>query len=264
MMSLWAEIILVIFAALLMLAVLVLGVQWLIYRISPWLIIKILISTVSGGILYATGAACGISLPVLTRVSVAHPRKISKRQTSRILVNIYLPLARGKVKSFLITQFEEEKYVEHIMHTRIPKEMVVEAKLFCPGITFSDPVRTKLNDDKATMAFIARPDDSVQHGKNHVKISISDGYSGEEYFSGTFSIMVADFAFDHVPQPVFSKISALILGIGSLLMFTLTFMKGVDAAFGLTSGATAAALATTIYGRFLWLFHKPGSHQIGP
>ena len=189
------------------------------------------------------------------RVSVAHPKRFSKRVSSLILVSIYDRGSRAVVRRIVAHELNSD-HIEHLMKAHIPEEKTIIISLFCPGITFSESVKTQLEDGYVSTTFIARPDNDSSHGKNQVRVAITDGESHREYYSSTFTVTITDFVFDHVSQPLFSKVSAVLLAIGSFIMFTLTVLKEIDIATGLTSGTTAAANAATIYGRNFILFHR--------
>lgn len=189
------------------------------------------------------------------RVSVAHPKRLSKRVSSLILVSIYNGGARVVVRRIVTREFKGD-HIEHLMNAHIPENKPIIISLFCPGILFSESVKTKLEDGYVSTTFIARPDDDSSHGKHQVRVAITDGESDREYYSRTFTVTITDFVFDHISQPLFSKVSAVLLAIGSFIMFTLTLLKEIDIATGLTSGTTAAAIAAAIYGRSFILFHQ--------
>jgi len=190
------------------------------------------------------------------RISTAHPKLLSKRYSSRFLIQIYIPEMRHRISRKLKKQFEEQKIAEHIHDSELEIGQEIELKLFSPGIAFSEPVSKKLDKSVIATNFIAKPDDNCYPGNHQVILSISDVKTRFQYQSIGFRVKVTDFAFDHVSRPALSKASSFAMGVGSLTMFVLTLLGKIDSTFGLTSGAVAGMLASGIYGRFISLYHQ--------
>lgn len=190
------------------------------------------------------------------RISIAHPKLLSKRYSSRFLIQIYLPEMRRRVSRKLKKQFEEQKIAEHIHDSELETGQEVKLKLFSLGIVFSEPVSKKLDKSIIATNFIAKPNDGCHPGSHQVIFSISDVKTGFEYQSISFTVKVTDFAFDHVSRPFLSRASSFAIGAGSLAMFILTLLGKIDTTFGLTSGTVAGMLASSIYARFISLYHQ--------
>ena len=187
------------------------------------------------------------------RISIAHPKLLSKRFPSRFLVQIYAPGVRQEVEVKIDTELGIQKAVEHIHESLLTFNNTVNIKLFSPEIVFSEPVIKKLTSYHNTAEFVGKPKDSCFPGSHHAILSITDERSGVEHQSIAFSLRVTDFAFDHVSRPFLSKTTAAILGIGSFVMFLLTMLEQIDTTFGLVSGTTVGALAGAVY---FWFFSQ--------
>ena len=184
------------------------------------------------------------------RVSVAHAKCFAKRFTSRILVSVYTPDARGAVRRRIARRVGDDRE-EHLFDSRLPFETDVIIGLQCPTITFSDPVIKRVDSNNIWAEFTARPDDTCEHGEQQVRLTIDAAdQSKRNYLAVTFPVVVTDFVFDHVPQPTLSKISAAIAAIGSGTLFCLTYLGQLDQTFGIASGTSAAVVSTVIYARF--------------
>ena len=190
-------------------------------------------------------------------LSIAHPSHLSKRHNSRIIVNIYIPKARNKVKSLIEKQLGKYLKEQQAGRTILEMGQRIIITLYCPDIKFSDPVIKIIEGEQIPIFFIAKPNDDCYHGKHVIKLSVLDAKTENEIYATTFAVKVNDFIFDHISQPAFSKISTLFFGFGSFIIFMLTMLKQVDIAFGITSGSTAGLIATAIYGRFFYLFQRP-------
>lgn len=188
------------------------------------------------------------------RVSISYPQQFSKRYSSLLLVQIYIPEMRTKVNQAVVSEFGQQKVTEHIKGSELKKGQTIRVKLSSPNIVFSDPVVKKLGYDINTLNFLAKPDDNCEPGIHKVLLSISNPDTQIEYQSINFSIRVTDFVFDHISRPFLSKIMSGVLGISSMLMFILTFLGQIDSTFGLTSGTIAGTLASAIYIQFFSLY----------
>jgi uncharacterized protein YegL len=193
--------------------------------------------------------------PKKYRISISYPKRFSKRYSSLFLIQIYFPEMRAKVHQAIRSEFEKQKTTEHIKKSEFAKGQVIRLKLSAPGIDFTDPVNIKLDNNVNTANFTARPNDNCEPGIHEAVLSISDPNTQIEYQSIHFSIQVTDFAFDHLSRPFLSKTVSAILGTGSLIMFSLTFLGQIDSTFGLASGTVAGTLASAIYVQF-FSFYK--------
>ena len=190
------------------------------------------------------------------RISIAHPKLLSKRYSSRFLVQIYLPKMRADVLRAVKSAFKENM-AEHIQDSELETGQAVKLKLSSPEIAFSEPVIKKLDKSVNTTNFTAKPNDGCYPGIHTIVLSISDADTGFEYQSISFTVQVVDFAFDHVSRPLLSKAFSIATGIGSLVMFVLTLLGQIDMTLGLATGTTAGILASGIYGRFVSLYQQP-------
>lgn len=191
------------------------------------------------------------------RISIAHPKLLSKRYSSRFLVQIYLPEMRSKVSQVVAREFERQDVAELVRDSDLETGQRIKITLSSPSIVFSEPVIKKLDKAINTTNFIAKPDDDCHPGTHQVVLSLSDPETQIEYQSISFTVKVADFAFDHVSRPLLSNMTSIALGTGSLVMFVLTLLGRIDTTFGLTSGTVAGTLASAIYVRFLTLYQQP-------
>jgi hypothetical protein len=191
------------------------------------------------------------------RISITHPKLLSKRYSSRFLVQIYLPEMRAEVARTLAREFEKQEIAELVRDSEFETGQRIKLMLSSPGIVFSEPVTKKLDKGINTTNFTAKPDDSCHPGIHQVILSLSDTKTQFEYQSISFTVKVTDFAFDHVSRPFISNLTSIALGTGSLIMFVLTLLGQIDTKFGLTSGTVAGTLASAIYVRFLQLYQQP-------
>ncbi len=188
------------------------------------------------------------------KISLAHPKFLSKRFSSLFMVHIYLPEMRYKVSRRLQQQFEQNKVIEHIQDSDLKLGQELTIKLTSPEIIFSDSTIKKLDNGYQATNFIAKPKDSCYPGNHQVILSICDSKTNFEYHSISFAVQITDFVFDHISRPLVSNVISIVLGIGSLSMYALTLLGQIDSTFGLTSGTVAGALASAIYIRFFSLY----------
>lgn len=188
-------------------------------------------------------------------LSIAHPKFLSKRFESVFLVEWYFEELRVSVAK-RIQKVLGESYVEQYYSTRLKLGDVVSVRLHSPDISFPDPVIKKLDSNSCEIILLAKPLESCFPGQHNVVLSISDNQTGVEYVSVLFKVNVVDFAFDHVSRPLFSKVSAIVLGISSFAMFILAFLEQIDKTVGLTSGTAAGVLATLVYTNFYNLYQR--------
>lgn len=198
------------------------------------------------------------------KLSVAHPRLLSKQLTATFLVQIYPPAAHRKAERYMRASFDlepgadyDKQVKQHTYDSNLPVEQTVKIKLFSPAISFSEPVVRKLSGEITPISFVGKPDDNCQPGLHSVGLSITDEQSGVEYQSVSFQVPITDYAFDHVSRPLLSRLTTVILGVGSFVMFLLTLLGQIDTTFGLASGTAGAALVSAIHMRTLWLYQRP-------
>ncbi|MCS7010735.1 MAG: hypothetical protein N2049_00365 [Anaerolineales bacterium] len=123
----------------------------------------------------------------------------------------------------------------------------------------SDPVVKQVGDDDVVVAarFTTIPNDNCYPGIHYGVLSIVDTATQVEIVSLSFSVRVEDFAFDHVSRPLFSKITSVALGFGSLVMFILSALEQIDKTLGMASGTAFAFLASAVLLRLWNMFHRP-------
>ena len=150
-----------------------------------------------------------------------------------------------------------DKHREYVSNTNLTQGNKVIIKLESPDIEFSPEKVSKFLEEKVnTISFSGKPKDACQPGYHIIIVSISDQSTGQEYLSRSFQVKVVDFAFDHVSRPVISTMTSTVLAISSVTTFILTLLGKIDQTLGLASGATAAAVGTIIYSRFLMFFRR--------
>lgn len=190
------------------------------------------------------------------KISIAHPRLLSKGYASLFIVQIYLPLMHLQATKMIIKEFETQRVVEHASDIELKNGLKISIKLSSPVLLFSDSV-IKQVEDLVIARFTAIPSDNCRPGTHYAVLSVTDAETQFEYESISFAVKVTDFAFDHISRPLLSKVVSAVLGIGSFTMFILTALEQVDKTFGLTAGTAAAVLTGTILIR-LWLaFQQP-------
>lgn len=189
------------------------------------------------------------------KISVGHPKLISKRFGSPFVVQLFFEEMAMDVK-MKIKSIVGENYIERVYGTELKFGQVIKVKLFSPDILFSESIVKKLDSSQNSMTFLGKPSDLCEAGEHKVTLSVLDSKTNIEYQSETFSVKVVDFAFDHVSRPLLSKVSATVLGIGSFAMFVLTFLEQIDKTIGLTSGTAAGVLAAVVYANFYNLYQR--------
>lgn len=189
------------------------------------------------------------------KISVAHPKLLTKRFESAFLIQAYFEELNSDVKA-KIREILGENVGEHVYDTELKLGQLIKIKLYSPDIIFPEPITKKLNSPLNSMTFLGKPLDTCQPGEHKVVLSILDNKTGVEYQSETFSVKVVDFAFDHISRPLLSRVSAVVLGIGSFAMFILTFLEQIDKTVGLTSGTAAGVLALAVYAGFYNMYQR--------
>jgi hypothetical protein len=193
------------------------------------------------------------------KLSIAYPQFLSKRYESLFLLQIYLPEVREQVLVKIKRQFGRRKTEEHDENSKLEKRQEVRLRISSPVIYFSGDVLKKLDHEINVTNFLLKPTDECEPGEHQVLLSILDKELGVELESIPFTVIVRDFAFDHVSRPLLSKASSFIFGVGSLVMFSLTLMGRIDAAFGVTSGTTAGFLMGVILWDFFRQYRYPST-----
>jgi hypothetical protein len=190
------------------------------------------------------------------RVSLAHPKLLSKRYASAFRVHIYFSGARRKVVQEMEAGFGGQKPVEHTYTSRLKRGEAVQVKLYSPVIDFSDPVIKKLDGNLNLVSFLGKPKEGCYPGNHRAMLVICDPETGYEHWSVDFPVKIVDYAFGRVSRPLLANCMAAVLGLGSLAMYILTLLGQIDATLGLASGTTAVALAGALYARFASLYRS--------
>ncbi len=197
------------------------------------------------------------------RFSVAHPLTFSKRFESVILCQIYVPESRTRALRNIKFEFHEQLYDEKTKPSFIKLGQRITVKLDGSDFSFSEPVTKTINDSVEKFAFIAKPNDNCEPDYHKIKASVIDTITGEEFdYLILNHVRVVDFAFDHISRPLLSRVSTIVLGIGSFAMFILTFLEQIDKTIGLTSGTAAGVLAIGIYVSFYNLYQRVHPYRL--
>ncbi len=192
------------------------------------------------------------------KISIAHPLSLSKRVSSIFLIHIYLPEMRNIVIQHIKAQYKDQPRDEHIEKTLLEMNQSVILRLSSMDIDFIEKeVILKLHEPINSTTFIARPTDTCAPGEHPIKLSILDPETKTELQSIPFTVTVTDFVFDHISRPYLANATSIVLGIGALAMFILTFVGQVDTTLGLTSGSFAGILASAISWLIYRLYQKP-------
>ena len=188
------------------------------------------------------------------KITIAHPLNLSKRFASPFLVQLHLLEVEHIAKEKRLKTLGSQA-VTHPYNTDLKFEQVVKIKLHSPDIAFPDPIIKKITS-YADSTILGKPLDTCKPGKHLVSISITDNITNTEINSEVFSVSVVDFAFDHVSLPLLSRISTIILALGSFTMFTLTFLEQIDKTLGVTSGTLGGVLSVAIAVNFYNLYQR--------
>lgn len=189
------------------------------------------------------------------KISVGHPKSIPKGYESSFVIQLYFEELSNSIK-VKIKEIIGEDYTERVYDTELKFGQVVKIKLFSPDINFPEAIAKKLSSSVNTVIFLGKPLDTCQPREHKVVLSILDKKTDIEYQSETFSVKVVDYAFDHVSRPLFAKVSASVLGVGSFIMFILALLEQIDKTVGLTSGTATGVLAVVIYTNFYNLYQR--------
>ena len=177
------------------------------------------------------------------KISLSFPKLLSKRLAAHFKVRVYPEQYREKVRLAISLDDKNTAMNEQEFDSRLKIGTKIEIKLHSPVIDFSESVREHVSLDVQTATFTGIPKENCYPGMHAAVLTIVDPETKMQYSDISFKVDVKDFAFDHVSRPLLSNISTMILGIGSLVSFALTFVGQVDQVFGYTSGTTAAIIA---------------------
>jgi hypothetical protein len=144
--------------------------------------------------------------------------------------------------------FQGQPIREEKRRSKIKFGKKIIVKISSADLSFSEPVKKIIQDPITKITFIGKPHDDCEPGFLHnIKVSVLDAKTEEEFeYLMLNNVRVVDFAFDHVSRPLLSRVSAVVLGVGSFAMFILTFLEQIDKTVGLTSGTAAGVLALGI------------------
>ncbi|GEM_PF-6951008 len=193
---------------------------------------------------------------VSMKLSVAYPRVLSKRFESTFLIHIYLPQKRDQVTRNIKSEFKEQTINELIQTSSMKIRQKIKLRLFSPAFDFPDAVIKVISGAISKVTLLGMPKDNCEPGAHKVLVSISDAETDREFESFAVNVRVVDFAFDHVSRPLLARVSAFVLGTGSLVVFILTLLEQIDKTIGLTSGTAAGVLAAVVYANFYNLYQR--------
>lgn len=188
-------------------------------------------------------------------ISIARPSFLSKRLSSNFLITFYISALRRRVLE-KIKRDMGEQFQESISSAILPIGTLLTLKLVSPEFDFTDSITVSIDSSFISTRFLGKPKEDSLPGIHNVLFSIVDAGTGEEYHSEIISVVVKDYIFDHVSRPLLSRVSALVLGVGSLAMFILTFLAQIDKTIGLTSGTAAGVFAVALYASFYNLYQR--------
>ncbi|MGF1459035.1 MAG: pentapeptide repeat-containing protein, partial [Leptolyngbyaceae cyanobacterium] len=182
--------------------------------------------------------------------SLLYPKKLAKGHSSRLTVQIYLPFRRAEIAEKIKSQMGQVdfKLLEKLYESQVRVGTHVIVRPFCPGIAFQpEEIRKFLYKPINLTNINMKPVDECLHGRHEAVLTIVDVKTGDEFESIPFTLMVDDYAFDHVSRPLVSYISAAGGTLSSIALFVLTFLQQIDVALGMTAGS-AAMIFAAFYG----------------
>lgn len=192
-------------------------------------------------------------------ISVSCPRLLSKKFESTFLIQIFLATEVVAVKSNIMMEFENQEVNQHITKSELSRGEKIKIKLFHPDFFFSDTVTKSIEHSLNKIVILGKPKDNCEPGSHKILVSILDAETEQELESFTFTANVVDFAFGKVSRPLLSRVSAVVLGVGSFVMFILALLEQIDKAVGLTSGTAAGiltlAISTSFYNSYQRIRH---------
>lgn len=187
-------------------------------------------------------------------MSISCPKFLSKKFESIFLLQLFLAKEYTKVKSNIKVEFQDQEISQHISKSELSKGDKIKVKFFHPDFLFSDAVTKSIDHPLNKIIILGKPKDNCEPGLHKILVSISDAETEQELESFTFTADVVDFIFGNISRPLLSKVSAIILGIGSFTMFTLALLEQIDKTVGLTSGTAAGVLTLAISANFYTLY----------
>lgn len=201
------------------------------------------------------------------KISVAYPKLISKGSQSTFLFYLYLPDSHlgvqrsiRKANLQILENLKDpekilEEQVEQASHIKLGQKVKVEFTSHAFLFTKNE-IMQELHQAINEYRFSATPADNCKEGVHEILVLISDAKTGYQIESLTIRAKVVDYAFDHVSHPMLSRVSTVVLGIGSFAMFILTSLEQIDKTVGLTSGTAAGVFALGIYASFYNLYQR--------
>ncbi len=187
-------------------------------------------------------------------ILVSYPKLISKRFEATFLLQFFLAKEYARAKENVEKEFQEQETGEHIIGSTLKMGEKVRVKLFHPDFDFSDVVTKTLDSSLNKVVFIGKPKDNCEPGPRKILVTILNAKTEQELESFTFTVNVVDFVFGKVSRPLFSRVSTIVLGIGSFAMFVMALLEQIDKTVGLTSGTAAGVLALGVYANFYNLY----------
>ena len=191
--------------------------------------------------------------------SIKHPRRLSKRLSSRFKIFIYPSEDRAEVEKVLREAFDDEEWTGSVHPSGVETGDLVVLKLWSAEIEFSGEVVKRIEHDINQVTIGAKPKDTCHPGAHTVTLSISRKDTGEEISSVDFTVQVVDFAFDHVSRPLLSNVVSGVSGVFGAAAFVVTLFGDIDKALGLTAGTAALAVAAFFQARVWQLFRRPAT-----
>ena len=188
------------------------------------------------------------------RVSLSHPKLLSKRHSTHFRVRIYPSAMRHIVRVHLELEKSEKDTVEKEFSSNITVGEIVEVKLFSPLIDFSPPVPKRITRDINLCSFTGIPKEDCTPDTHAAILTISQKETGLEIMNIPFELKVVDFVFDHISRPFVSNLVSAILGAGSIVTYILTLLGQIDTVLGVTSGTTAVIIAAILQIRVFSLY----------
>jgi hypothetical protein len=188
-------------------------------------------------------------------VSIGCSKLISKKYESVFVVSFYFKEKESSLKNE-IEAIIGKNYSEKVYDSTLVSGQRIKVSLYSPDFIFSGPVVKNLDLSINSINFLGKPQETCEPGEHKIILSVVDNKTNLEFFSTSFSVKVVDYIFDHVSRPLISKVSTVILGAGSFVMFILTLLEQIDKTVGLTSGTAAGILAVFIYGNFYNLYKR--------
>jgi hypothetical protein len=189
-------------------------------------------------------------------ILVSYPKLISKRFGATFLFQLFLAREYARAKDNIEKEFQDQEISEHISKSELKIGEKIKVKLFHPDFDFSDGATKILDKPLNKIVFIGKPKDNCEPGLRKILVTILNAKTDQELESFTFTVNVVDFVFGRVSRPLFSRVSTVILGIGSFAMFILALLEQIDKTVGFTSGTAAGALALGIYASFYNLYQR--------